>query len=152
MFDLWCTRKLTDLIIKESPFKEEVACAAFISHIINAQKIWFNRIVKDPQISDPDIWGEYDTADLKSEARQATQIWIDLVGDHELDLDSTIYYKNSQGTGYSNSLWQICNHLIIHGQHHRAQISIFLRNCDISPPPIDYIHFARSEFANKNMN
>ncbi len=152
MFDLWCTRKLTDLINEKAPFKQDVACAAFLSHIINAQKIWWNRIVRLPKNDDPDIWEEYDTADIKREARQTTQSWLDLIADHEVELDSIIHYSNSQGVNYSNSLWQICNHLIIHGQHHRAQISLFLRNSDINPPAIDYIHYARSEFSNKNIN
>jgi len=152
MFDLWCTRKLTDLISSEAPFKDEVACAAFLSHIINAQKIWWNRVVSHPRETAPDIWDEYDTSDLKKEARKATQSWLDLIADHEVDLNSVIHYNNSKGVGYSNSLWQICNHLIIHGQHHRAQISLFLRNSDINPPAIDYIHYSRSELLNKKLN
>ncbi|TVR14906.1 MAG: hypothetical protein EA391_11960, partial [Balneolaceae bacterium] len=101
---------------------------------------------------DPDIWEEYETADIKREARQTTKKWLDLIADHEVDLDSVIHYNNSKGVGYSNSLWQICNHLIIHGQHHRAQISLFLRNSDIIPPAIDYIHYSRSELLNKKLN
>lgn len=152
MFDLWCTRKLTDLINNEAPFKDDVACAAFLSHIINAQKIWWNRVIRMPKNDDPDIWEEYETADIKREARQTTQSWLDLIADHEVELGSMIQYTNSQGISYTNSLWQICNHLIIHGQHHRAQISLFLRNSDIKPPAIDYIHYSRSGFLNKNMN
>ncbi len=152
MFDLWCTRKLTSLIMSNSPFPQETASLAFLSHIINAQKIWFNRVVLLTEKADPDIWEEYETNEIKQEAKNSVQSWLDLIGDHEVDLNSTIYYTNSQGVSFNNTLWQICNHLIIHGQHHRAQISLFLRNSDINPPAIDYIHFARSEFSNKNFN
>ena len=68
---------------------------------------------------------------------------MDFIADHEVDLDAEIHYQNSKGADYYNSAWEIINHLIIHGQHHRAQISLFLRNCDINPPAIDYIHYAR---------
>jgi uncharacterized damage-inducible protein DinB len=144
LFDLWCSRKLVNLFQKNNPFKEQEACEAFLSHIINAQKIWFNRVIQLPADDDLTTWTEYNLEEIKQEAKETTQLWIDLIGDHEIDLDTNIHYKNSQGVDYHNSLWQICNHLIIHGQHHRAQISIFLRNCHINPPSIDYIHYARS--------
>jgi uncharacterized damage-inducible protein DinB len=151
-FDLWCSHKLVNLFQSNEPFREQEACEAFLSHIINAQKIWFNRVIRLPADDDLDTWTEYLLNEMKLEAEEATQLWIDLIGDHEIDLNSRIHYKNSQGVDFSNELWQICNHLIIHGQHHRAQISIFLRNCDINPPSIDYIHFARSGLATTNIN
>ncbi len=151
-FDLWCSRKLTNLFQQYHPFKEQEACEAFLSHIINAQKIWFNRVIRLPADDDLNTWTEYSLDEMKQEAQETTQLWMDLIGDHEVDLNTKIFYKNSQGVDYSNSLWQICNHLIIHGQHHRAQISIFLRNCDIKPPSIDYIHFSRAGITNTNLN
>lgn len=143
-FDLWCTRKLTRLFFKHEPFREQQATIAFLSHIINAQKIWFHRVVKLPLFEDVDIWDEYDPDLLTKEAKDTSQLWMDLVADHEVDLDTVITYRNSQHVAYQNTIRQICHHLIIHGQHHRAQISIFLRNCDITPPQTDYIHYARS--------
>lgn len=148
LFDLWSNRKLTDLIIEKSPFKQQVACAAFVSHIINAHKIWFSRVVEFSVEDDLDTWTEYEPGELKKEARKSTQMWLDLIGDHDVDLDTVIVYANSKGMEYRNSIWQICNHLVIHGQHHRAQISLFLKNCDINPPSIDYIHYARTEEVN----
>ena len=143
-FDLWCTRKLTNLFIKEAPFSELSACAAFTSHIINAQEIWYNRVIGS---SDNSVltWTEYPLADIKKHARKAHKKWLDLIADHEVNLDSEIFYNNSSGIDFNNSLLQICQHLIIHGQHHRAQISIFLRKCDIKPPDIDYIHYTRKK-------
>ena len=141
-FDLWCTRKLTDLFIHKAPFREESACAAFNSHIINAQEIWYNRVTGNSD-SVVTSWTEYPMSDLKKKARKAHRKWMDLVADHEVNLDTEIFYQNSKGVDFHNSIWQICQHLIIHGQHHRAQISIFLRKCDINPPQIDYIHYAR---------
>lgn len=144
-FDLWCTRKLTDLFFKHEPFREQEAATAFLSHIINAQKIWFNRIVNLNLFDEVDIWDEYSAEDLREEAKEISQLWMDLIADHEVDLDTVITYRNSQNVNYQNTIRQIFHHVIIHGQHHRAQISIFLRNCDITPPQIDYIHYARTD-------
>lgn len=141
-FDLWCTRKLTDFLIDLDPFDEIVACKAFLSHIINAQEIWFHRVIGFED-TDVETWREFDFDELKEEARSMHKKWISLIGDHEVDMNSVIHYQNSKGKIYQNSLWQICHHLIIHGQHHRAQISLFLRKAGIDPPPIDFIHYTR---------
>ena len=143
MFDLWCTRKLTDLIIRNEKFKERTACAAFLSHIIIAQKIWYSRVTGLNGDLDLDHWMEYEVEELKSKAKKSIQKWIDMVGDHDVDLDKFVLYQNSKGVVYQNSVWEISQHLIIHGQYHRAQISLLLRNSDIKPPNIDFINYVR---------
>ncbi|TVR34219.1 MAG: hypothetical protein EA390_03185 [Balneolaceae bacterium] len=141
-FDLWCTRKLTDLLLESSSFKEKSACSAFLSHIINAQEIWFNRVI-NLDFTDVDPWNEYPVEEMKRSAKNTTQKWIDLIGDHEINLNTMIHYQNTKGVDFKNPLWQICHHLVIHGQHHRAQISLMLRIANIEPPPTDYIHYTR---------
>lgn len=125
---------------------------AFISHIINAQKIWFQRMTPLPFFEDIDVWYEYDPEEIKSEAKETSKLWMDLLKDSSVDLDKKITYQNSSRVTYRNSIREICHHLIIHGQHHRAQIAIFLNNCEITPPSIDYIHFARSKDIAKNLS
>ncbi|MEX0646212.1 MAG: DinB family protein [Balneolaceae bacterium] len=141
-FDLWCNRRLAGLVMDEAPFPELETCISLLSHIINAQEIWFYRVVKIPA---PDIviWGKHEPEELTDKAEQAHQKWVDLIGDHEADLETEIHYAKTKGQNFQNSLWQIAHHLIIHGQHHRAQISLLLRKCDIVPPPIDYIYYTR---------
>ena len=141
-FDLWCTRKLSDFLDEGEEFDEIVACRAFLSHIINTQEIWFHRVIGFVD-SDVETWGEFEPDEIKEEAKSIHKKWISLIGDHEVDMDSVIHYQNSKGVNYKSSLWQICHHLIIHGQHHRAQISLFLRKAGIEPPPIDFIHYSR---------
>ncbi len=143
LFDLWCTRKLCDLLERSDEFEDKPACIAFLSHIVNAQKIWFHRVIEF-EVGEPDTWEEYPVDELRRVAKKANRKWMDLVADHEVDLDTEIFYRNTKGVGYQNALWQICHHLIIHGQHHRAQISLLLRKSGIDPPPIDYIHYTRS--------
>lgn len=142
-FDLWCTNTLVDKVKEEAPFKEQDTCISLLSHIINAQKIWYRRVIRSSTEEEVGIWQDHDLEILTQKAKKANQKWMDFIADHEVDLDAEIHYQNSSGTQFSNTVWEISNHLIIHGQHHRAQISLFLRNCDIKPPAIDYIHFAR---------
>lgn len=148
-FDYWCTRKLTELFAEQRPFREQEACAAFVSHIINTQKIWFSRVVRIPIEEELNSWEEFEISELKSEAKSSVQMWIDLIADHDVDLDTRILYSNSKGMEYRNTIRQISNHIIVHGEHHRAQISIFLKNCDINPPSIDYIDYVNMDGVQK---
>jgi len=143
IFDLWCTRKITDLLTELPNFKNLPACVAFLSHIVNAQDIWYGRVL-DRDISGFDLWEEFDVNDIKQEAKRAHKQWIDLIGDHDMDLDTTLIYQNTKGVTYSGRFSDICTHLILHGQHHRAQINLLLGQSDIQAPPIDYIHYMRS--------
>ena len=143
IFDLWCTRKITDLLVEMQDFSSRPACAAFLSHIINAQRIWYGRVL-NRDISGIDLWEEFDVSDTKQKARKIHKQWIDLIGDHDMDLDSTLVYHNTKGVTYSSRFSDICAHLILHGQHHRAQINLLLGQADIDAPPIDYIHYTRT--------
>jgi len=142
IFDLWCTRKLTDFIRESGEFRERASSTAFLSHIINAQRIWFNRVI-DMDLTKTDPWHEHSIDDIKHEAKEAHKLWIDLIGDHDMDMDTHILYQNSAGVHFINSFTEICQHLILHGQHHRAQISLLLSRSGIKPPQIDYIHYLR---------
>lgn len=149
-FDLWSTGKLARLYMKEEPFYEQKSVLSLLSHIINTQNIWFGRLFPHPAFqSSSEAWDPIAPEDLYPLAKESTQLWIDFVADHEVDLDIIISYQNSSNTSYVNSIRQICHHLIIHGQHHRAQVSLFLNNSDIIPPPMDYIHYARKHHPNQ---
>lgn len=139
-YDLWCSRKLLDCLSKHTPFENEVACRAFLAHIVNIQEVWYNRVVKT-SISETDKWDEYNPKELRRKARQQNRKWVDLIGDHEVELRTEIYFYTEERLKNSAILDEICQHLIVHGEFHRAQISLFLINCDIKPPKIDYTHY-----------
>lgn len=143
-FDLWSTGNLARIYMKEEPFIEQESVLSLLSHIVNAQNIWFDRLFPNFTFENrPTVWDLIYPDELYPKAKESTQQWIDFVADHDVNLDEIINYQNSSNVTFANSIRQICHHLIIHGQHHRAQISIFLRNSDIIPPPMDYIHYAR---------
>ena len=64
----------------------------------------------------------------------------------EENLDKLISYQNSSGKIFSNKLSDILLHLFNHGTHHRAQISLLLRQNNIVPPKTDYIFYKREQF------
>ena len=59
------------------------------------------------------------------------------------DLDKLIFYTNSKGTEFKNSVRDILTHIALHGQYHRGQINSRLRADGIEPVNIDFITFVR---------
>lgn len=55
--------------------------------------------------------------------------------------DKTITHQNSKGEEFKNIAGDILTHLVIHGQHQRAQIARVFRQAGKNPPGTDYIFF-----------
>lgn len=141
-FDFDCTCKLADFLAKQKSVRNRTWHISQLSHIINIQEYWFERIIMLPE-SDVDRWEKFEADELSHRAEQAFQKWIDLIGDHEVTLDSPIFFEDEQGLGWMSRIDAICRHLIVHGEYHRAQILLFLKNCDINPPKLDFGGYAQ---------
>lgn len=114
-------------------------CFRHLSHVIHAQKIWLDRISEN--ISSVAQWESLTAAEIKVKAEEHTKRFLKIVSD--TDTSRIIHYTNSREDAYRNSVQEIIQHVIIHGQHHRAQISLLLRQMEIAPPPTDLIFFLR---------
>src|SRR5690554_4049767 len=86
-FDLWSTRTLVHLYMKEEPFYEQKSVLSLLSHIINAQQIWFGRLFPVSPLTQMKAWDVIAPDDLVPNAKASTQLWIDFIADHEVDLD-----------------------------------------------------------------
>jgi uncharacterized damage-inducible protein DinB len=70
--------------------------------------------------------------------------WIKYLDNYKVDtLEEVIHYQNSKKESFENRLVDIVAHVINHSTHHRAQVSLKLRQLDIVPPPLDYVLFKR---------
>lgn len=137
----WATRQTAESIVgfKEKNEKSE----ELFSHIISAQKIWLNRILRRDITIDPwqkisyDEWIEQNTA-LTSE-------WINLIESfQEKDFDARVEYKNTAGEKYTNTVKDIITHIINHSTYHRAQIAQLIRQSGGTPARTDYIVYQRT--------
>lgn len=85
------------------------------------------------------LWPERtDLVDAETKLEKHTGDGLELIRKHEGDLDQSIRYTNSSGTSFENRLSDLLHHVIIHGQHHRAQIAKILRRVEITPPKTDF--------------
>jgi uncharacterized damage-inducible protein DinB len=113
------------------------------SHILFAEKVWITRL-RGLDSSPLPIWLEVDMevcAELVMQNEESlTTFFTNLANS---DLDKLIFYTNSKGTEFKNSLRDILTHIALHGQYHRGQINSRLRADGIEPVNIDFITFLR---------
>jgi uncharacterized damage-inducible protein DinB len=142
-YDCYANKLILDILTKANyPPKP----AQLMAHLLAAQQIWLSRCTT--LSSTPlDLWPAIDEltdkfAGLIDDNHNAWLIYLNTLT--EEDLDRTISYKNTKGTGFESQLINIITHLINHGTHHRAQIGQQLKFAGLeSLPNTDYIFYLR---------
>ena len=137
-FDRWANERVFKAFqkLEDSELRNEIE--KLFSHILAAQIIWKSRI--DEEKIQIDIWPNLSLEEMKSFITSNADNLKQLLSRER----ETIRYQNSKGASFSNSVQDILTHLIIHGQHHRAQIAKLLREAGEKPPATDYIFFLRT--------
>ncbi|NGP77814.1 hypothetical protein G3570_14290 [Balneolaceae bacterium YR4-1] len=141
-FDVWATRHMME-VLRENPDLDKYQEALhLLGHLLNTQQIWYLRTVS--KSSDHlNLWPEIDLEKCENIYNSMPDKWDELLSKHQDDPDILISYQNTKGDSYETKLSDILYHVIIHGQHHRAQIATLFRKSDIDPPPTDFIYFTR---------
>jgi uncharacterized damage-inducible protein DinB len=76
---------------------------------------------------------------------ESTENWLSYLNEHRMEtFEEMIFYKNSTGKKYENTIREIITHVINHSTYHRGQIAMELRRLGIDPPPTDYIFYRRT--------
>lgn len=137
-YDYWANQKI--FLALQSLEKGEIRAQieALFSHIVAAQVIWMSRMMGKK--SKMKIWPELSGSEIQkliSENPGKLKMLI-------YRKDETISYKNSKGVSHQTKVEDILMHLVIHGQHHRAQIATLLRQAGEIPPATDFIFFLRT--------
>lgn len=142
-YDKWANEQVLITIQDNMPFDNSEESVRYFSHIAGSQELWYRRIT-DKSLEDHKVWPEYGLAVALQKINTLYSNWTRLIDTNRSELDKTISYKNSKGTSYDTMLSDILHHVVIHGQHHRAQIAKVLRNAKIDPPGTDFIFFSRT--------
>lgn len=142
-YDNWANEQILLSLQDNLDFKESGKAVEYFAHIAGSQDLWYRRIKGQP-IEGLKVWPDYDLPIALQKLMSLSEKWQQLINGNKDDLDRTISYKNSSGTPYKTMLSDILHHVIIHGQHHRAQIAKLLRNAKVDPPATDFIFFSRA--------
>lgn len=142
-YDMWANEQILLTLQENLSFEGSEKCISYFAHIAGAQELWYRRI-KGASLNDLKIWPNYELPVAQQKLKTLSGNWKRLLDSNSSKLDKIISYKNSQGTSYDTMLSDILHHVIIHGQHHRAQIAQLLRQTSIDPPATDFIYFSRA--------
>lgn len=147
-YDAWTNRKAAD-VLGSHPANQMDSSIRLFAHIRAAQQIWHARITGS-ETGGIALWPNDSTLSSDAEILQDMHTdWIRLLDDNREDLDQPVIYQNSSGTSFNTPLAGIMHHLVIHGQHHRAQIASKLSAAGITPPGTDFIYYLREKTNNK---
>ena len=131
-------QKLGD-VFNDNPDKTSEKAIKLYSHILNAHRVWNNRI--KPKQTTFGIWEIHPIQDFKD---------IDVLNYEDsllildkLDLNKVINYTTSNGQAFSNSIRDIFFHVINHSTYHRGQIATEFKQSGLEPLATDYIHYKK---------
>ena len=137
----WANQRILETLQSIEDENQEVN--RLFSHILFGERIWITRL-QGLDSSRLPIWLDVDIeacAELVMKNEESfTTFLTNLVN---ADLDKLIFYTNSKGTEFKNSVRDILTHVALHGQYHRGQINSRLRADGIEPVNIDFITFLR---------
>lgn len=139
-YSLWANRKIFKTLVEHDITDEKMMLWA--AHILNAEELWMDRI-EGRQVG-VGVFQMRKKESLLSDLENLNERFKELLASFsEEELEKTIYYQDSKGNPYENTLSDLLFHMINHETHHRSQIAARLREAGISPPPTDYLYFVR---------
>ncbi len=150
-YDYWANREcLAAMRAAESVSPDTVGRMA---HILSAQKLWLERILKQRQ-SMP-VWPASTIDDCVALAEETSSAWRSYLmqlttqlGTHlpPGSLDDQIEYRNSKGQAWSSRVEDVLTHVLFHSAYHRGQIALQMRASGMEPAYTDFIHAVRYGF------
>jgi uncharacterized damage-inducible protein DinB len=112
-------------------------------HIFGADRVWLARVqsaAQQPFLTEAD----YQMAVLQNDWPVLHQRWKQWAADlTDESLAAEVAYKDLKGDPYCQPLWQLIQHVVNHGTHHRGQVAGFLRVMGHAPPPLDLVRYYR---------
>lgn len=140
----WANQRILDVLKTIKPENSQTTRRLF-SHILCAEQVWLSRIQGRDSSKLP-IWAELEIEECENLILRNEKGFSELLAClSETDLDQQIIYKNSNDQEFQTPLIDILTHVALHGQHHRGQINLQLREKGIEPVAIDYITFVRQD-------
>ena len=141
-YDAWANLKILALLEEHDSFEYREKVLGLFGHIIGSQQMWYERSIGgDP--TGIEVWPDYEIDEFRDRFKSGHDKLQGLLKENREDLDRVINYRNSSGTSFETPLSDILHHLVVHGQHHRAQIGMLLRMSNIAPPATDFIFYTR---------
>lgn len=141
-YDRWANRRVARAL-DGAPLNSESEAVRLMAHIGASQQIWYRRIMGGSTDA-IELWpGDQPIQAVVKQLEEMHRAWRELLDGPSFDAARTISYRNTKGIPFDTTAGGILHHLIIHGQHHRAQAATLLRQGGSTPPATDFIFYLR---------
>jgi uncharacterized damage-inducible protein DinB len=116
-----------------------------VSHLLDAESIWWQRIRLQEKISVPSESFTGDMKELTNLLLQQNRQWQEWVSRlNENGLQHEFIYMNSKKERFKQPVYQMLLHLFNHGTYHRGQIVTMLRQVGVDKiPGTDFMAWSR---------
>jgi uncharacterized damage-inducible protein DinB len=146
-YDDWANRECLAAMRAAEPIPADTIRR--MAHILSAQKLWLDRILKQPQ-SMP-VWPASTIEDCMALADEMSSAWQHYLAQLATQLPpgslgEKVEYRNSKGEPWSSRVDDILMHVLFHSAYHRGQIALQMRVSGIEPAYTDFIHVVRQGF------
>lgn len=141
-YNHWANEMLIEAIENQKIKNEYID--TIISHILNAQYLWFARFYPKNKFHYK-FWDVHQPAKLKEMNDEIASLFIEYIANIKpKDLINKVEYTTTEGDVYFNNLFDIFVHIANHSAHHRGQITHKINELAKIPPKIDYIIYSRT--------
>jgi len=133
-----CNQRLVEVLnCNAFLYKEKIKILA--SHTLNAHHIWNHRIMGvSPTLS---VWEELEIDKINDIDLENFEQSIQIINLEQWD--ENMFYTNSSGQAFTNTVADILFHIVNHSTYHRGQLVTLLKNEGILPLVTDYIFYKR---------
>lgn len=139
----WANQRVL-ITLEEHEINDEEILKLY-SHVLSAQIVWLNRIIDIPTSPFP-LWEVYNLRELRSMTEESARNWMNYMETHRFEtFEEMIFYKNTKGKKFENTIREIISHVINHSTYHRGQIAAKISVKGLEAPVTDYIAYARSK-------
>jgi uncharacterized damage-inducible protein DinB len=138
----WANRRICGAVSRAGNIDSKAL--AILNHIVLVQRLWLDRI-QGVSVA-YHYWDPAPVAEILEASEFSSRDWVQFLSVVSPDgWNRRISYVNSRGVSFVNSIEEVITQVINHSTHHRAQVSLMLRQAGHQPPVLDFISFARNE-------
>jgi len=140
-YDHWANKETLNSIRSLKPGNGR--SVELFSHIIEAQRLWHDRIYYLQSLTS--VWNAWNLEEAEKQMNVYHDHWMKFVSQvNEARLGDVIHYRNTKGAEFNSTIKEILMHVIQHSGYHRGQIAAEIRKAGGQPAYTDYIQYCRT--------